>query len=122
VGSTIQVPVVLAGGVDIASVALQVQYDPAKLSLVNLDTGDFLRRDGKTATPIHTDDGPGNLTISIARPPGTAGVNGSGTICVLTFQAKAAGETAVTITKAALQNSMRQPVPATGAKATIVVQ
>jgi len=122
VGSTIQVPVVLSGGVDIASVALQVQYDPAKLSLVNLDTGDFLRRDGKTATPIHTDDGPGNLTISIARPPGTAGINGSGTICVLSFQAKAVGETAVTITKAAPQNSSRQPVPATGAKATIVVQ
>ena len=121
-GSTFQVPVVLTGGVDIASVALQVQYDPAKLSLVNLDTGDFLRRDGKTATPIHTDDGPGNLTISIARPPGTAGINGSGTVCVLSFQAKAAGETAVTITKAAPQNSTRQPVPATGSKATIVVQ
>jgi len=122
VGSTIQVPVVIAGGVDIASVALQIQYDPAKLSLVNLDTGDFLRRDGKTATPIHTDDGPGNLTISIARPPGSSGVSGAGTVCVLSFQAKAAGETAVTISKAAPQNSARQPVAATGAKATIVVQ
>ena len=122
VGSTIQVPVVIAGGVDIASVALQIQYDPAKLSLVNLDTGDFLRRDGKTATPIHTDDGPGNLTISIARPPGSSGVSGAGTVCVLSFQAKAAGETAVTISKAAPQNSARLPVAATGAKATIVVQ
>jgi hypothetical protein len=41
---------------------------------------------------------------------------------VLSFQAKAAGETAVTISKAAPQNSARQPVAATGAKATIVVQ
>ena len=35
---------VIAGATDIASVPLQIQYDPAKLSLVNVDNGDFLNQ------------------------------------------------------------------------------
>lgn len=119
VGSTFQVPVMLTGGTDIAAVPLQIQYDPAKLSLVNVNAGDFL---GQDAAIIHRDDGPGSITIGASRPPGAAGVSGSGVVCVLSFQAKAAGQSSLNITQPAVVNSAQHQVPATGGRVNIVVQ
>jgi general secretion pathway protein D len=119
VGATFQVPVVLSGGIDVASVPLQIHYDPAKLSLVNVGPGEFLGRD---AALVHRDDGSGGLSISAARPPGIPGVNGSGIVCVLSFQAKAAGESALAITRSAVANSAQKPLPAQGAQLNIVVK
>jgi general secretion pathway protein D len=120
-GSTFQVPVVLTGGRDIASVPLQVQYDPAALSLVNVTSGDLLGRDSQAVALVHRDDGPGSITINAARPPGVAGINGAGVVCVLSFQAKSAGESVLSMTRAAAVNSSQQPVPAQGSRVTIVV-
>ena len=114
-GSTFQVPIVITGATDIASVPLQVQYDPTKLSLVNVDDGDFLNRDGQAVALVHRDDGPGTIVLNASRPPGAAGVSGAGVVCVLTFQAKAAGESPITITQPAAMNSAQQPVQAQGA-------
>jgi len=122
VGSTFKVPVVLGGGTDIWSVPIQVQYDPAALSLVNVDKGDFLGRDGQAVGLVHNDEGPGNVTINASRPPGAAGINGSGTVCVLSFQAKVAGQTAVSITRAAPTNHSQQQLPAQGGRVTVQVQ
>jgi general secretion pathway protein D len=108
VGATFQVPVVLTGGKDIASVPLQLQYDPAKLTLVNVGAGDFLGQDGQAVALVHRDDGPGSLTINASRPPGVAGVNGTGVICVLSFKAKTAGNITLSITRPAAVNSAQQ--------------
>jgi general secretion pathway protein D len=122
VGSTFRIPVLLSGAKDIASVPLQIKYDPEKLSLVNVDYGDFLSRDGQAVALVHRDDGPGVITIDASRPPGVAGLSGAGVVCVLSFQARAAGESALTMTKAAAVNSAQQQVPAKGAQTTIVVR
>jgi general secretion pathway protein D len=121
-GATFQLPIVLTGGTDIASVPLQLQYDATKLSLVNVTSGDFLGRDGQAVALVHRDDGPGNVTIDAARPPGAAGVSGAGVVCVLSFQAKAAGESAVVITRPTAVNSAQQQVPATGSRVSIMVK
>jgi general secretion pathway protein D len=121
-GSTFQVPVVLNSANDVASVPVQIQYDASKLSLVNVAGGDLLNRDGQAVALIHRDDGPGNLTIVASRPPGTAGITGSGSICILTFQAKAAGATSLTMTRAGAVDSKQQPLTAQPARANIVVQ
>ena len=55
-GASFQVPVVLNGGADTASIALQIHYDPAKLTLVNVAAGDLLSRDGQAVSVIHTDE------------------------------------------------------------------
>ncbi len=120
-GATFQVPVVLTGGKDIASVPMQVQYDPARLSLVNVTVGDLLGRDNQAVALVHRDDGPGNITINAARPPGLTGVNGAGVVCVLSFQARTAGDTGLTLTKAAAINSTQQQLPAQGSRVTITV-
>jgi general secretion pathway protein D len=121
VGSTFQVPVVLTGAKDVVSVPLQVQYDPTKLSLVNVTQGDLLGRDNQAVALVHRDDGPGSITINAARPPGVAGVSGAGVVCVLSFQAKQAGDSQLSMTRAVAVTSAQQQVPAKNSQVTIVV-
>jgi general secretion pathway protein D len=123
VGSTFQVPVEVTDGKDIGSVAAQIQYDPEKLSLVNVIAGNFLSRDGQAADPIHSDpDGKGHLTVNASRPPGSAGVSGAGVVYVLSFQAKVAGESALVLTRTGISDSAHKPMPVRGSQVTIVVK
>lgn len=124
VGSTFQMVVNLKGAHDAYAVPMNVQYDPAKLNLVNVDTEDrqvinFLGKDGQAIALAHRDDGKGNVAIAVSRPPGAKGVSGSGTVCVLTFQAKAAGDASVAITRPVIRDSRQQAMPATGTEAVV---
>lgn len=121
-GATFQVPVVISGASDVASVPLQVRYDASKLALVNVAPGDFLTRDGQAVNPVHRDDGPGNLTINASRPSGAPGVNGAGVVYVLTFQAKSAGDSTLVITRPGALNTKQQQVPAQANALTISVK
>lgn len=120
-GTTFQIPVVLTGGADVSSVPLQVQYDPSKMTLVNVGDGDLLNRDGQIVSMAHRDDG-GNLTVNVSRPPGAPGVSGAGVVCVLTFQATAKGESGISITRAGAMNSAGKALQAQTSQTTIVVQ
>lgn len=126
-GSTFQVAVNVSGGKDVFSVPLQIQYDASKLSLINADLPDprkpnFLGKDGQAITLVHRDDGNGNVSVVASRPPGVKGISGSGTLCVLTFQAKAPGSASVAITRPVVRNSQQQALPATGSQAIVVIQ
>ncbi len=121
-GATFQVPVVLNGATDVASIAIQLHYDAAKLQLVNVSGGNFLSGDGQAAPPIHTDQPQGNLVVGISRPPGTHGVTGAGVVCVLTFQAKASGSSDLSIARASVVNSAQQQLSAASAQTSIVVK
>jgi general secretion pathway protein D len=121
-GSTFEVPVVISGASDIGSIPLQIQYDASKLSLVNVVGGDFLSRDQQAVALVHRDDGPGNITINASRPPGAPGVNGAGVVCVLSFEAKAAGDSKVEITRPAALNSKQEPVLAQGTSINVSVK
>jgi general secretion pathway protein D len=121
-GATFEVPVVLNGATDVASIAIQLHYDAAKLQLVNVSGGNFLSGDGQAAPPIHTDQPAGNLVVGISRPPGTHGVTGAGVVCVLTFQAKASGSSDLSIARASVVNSAQQQLSAASAQTSIVVK
>jgi general secretion pathway protein D len=121
-GATFQVPIVLSHGVDIASVPMQLRYDPAQLSLVSIVAGDFLSRDGQAVALVHREDPPGTITINSSRPAGAAGMSGSGAVCVLSFQAKAAGSTVVDIFRPAAVNSAQQQLPVQGGKISVEVK
>jgi general secretion pathway protein D len=122
VGSTFKVAVNLSGGQDIFSVPMQLHYDNSKLALINVDTGDYLGHDGQAIALVHRDDGVGNVVISASRPPGVAGVTGSGTVCVLTFQANAAGDAPLQIIRASAKNSAQQAVNIAGSQTAVHVQ
>ncbi|HKF47995.1 MAG TPA: cohesin domain-containing protein [Terracidiphilus sp.] len=121
-GSQFQIPVVISGAADIASVPLQITYDPAKLALVNVSSGDFLSRDGQAVALVHRDDGPGTITINASRPPGAVGVNGAGVVCMLTFVGKVSGSSTVAITRPGAISSEQKPLPVQGAQATVKVK
>ena len=120
-GSTFPIAVTMSGAKDIASVPLQIQYDASKLTLVNVDSGDMLGKDGQAVALVHRDDGPGMITIAASRPPGVAGVSGAGAVCILTFQAKASGASDVVITHPGALDSAQQQVPASAQNAHIVI-
>jgi general secretion pathway protein D len=121
-GSTFEVPVVISGATDISSIPMQIQYDASKLSLVNVVGGDFLSRDQQAVALVHRDDGPGNITINASRPPGAPGMNGAGVVCVLSFEAKAAGDAKVEVTRPGALNSKQQPVLAQGTSINVSVK
>ena len=121
-GATFQVPVMLNGGTDVTSIALQLHYDTARLQLSGVVAGDILSRDGQPTGLSHVEEPPGTLVVSISRPPGTHGISGTGVVCVLTFQAKAPGQSGVGITRASVVNTAQQQVPVQTGQATIVVK
>lgn len=121
-GSTFQVPVVLNGGANVASVPLQLHYDPNHLALVNVSEGNLLSRDGQAVALVHRDDGAGNLTVVASRPPGAPSLSGSGTVCVLSFQAKTAGSSVLAITRAGVVNTSQQQVSAGISQVSITVE
>jgi len=121
VGSNFTVNVALSGGKDVASVPLQIQYDAGKLTLMNVDSGDLLGKDGQAVALVHRDDGPGMITIAASRPPGAKGISGSGSVCVLTFQAKQPGDSDLVITRPGALDSEQHPIPASAQNAHIVV-
>lgn len=122
VGSTFQVAVMLGNGRDVYSVPLQMQFNPKVLQLVNVDTGNFLGRDGQAVALVHRDDGNGLVTISSSRPPNVAGVSGQGSLCTLTFKAVAAGDSNLALVKVGARNSAQANLPAVGSQAVVHVK
>jgi general secretion pathway protein D len=122
VGTNFQDAVNLSGGKDVFSVPMQLHYDNTKLALINVDTGGYLGHDGQAIALVHRDDGAGNVVISASRPPGVAGVNGAGTVCILTFQANAAGDATMAIVRASAKNSTQVAVDIAGSQTQVHVQ
>ncbi len=122
VGSTFQVAVMLGNGRDVFSVPLQLKFNQAVLQLVNVDSGDFLGRDGQVVSITHRDDGNGLVAIATERPPNTAGVSGQGSLCTLTFKAIAPGDSDLTLVKVGAHNSTQANLPAVGSQAAVHVK
>jgi general secretion pathway protein D len=123
VGSNFEVSVNLNGGHDIFSVPMQIQYDQNKLALIDAVPGNYLGGgDGQAVALVHRDDGSGGLAMTLSRPPGVAGVSGSGQVCIMTFQAKAPGEATIAISRPGAKNSAQQSLPVVGSQTTVHVQ
>ncbi len=122
VGSTFQVSVVARDAQDLYALPLQLQFNPAVLQLVNVDSGDLLGRDGQAVATVHRDEGNGLVNISTSRPPGVKGVEGQGTVCVLTFKAVGPGDSTLALPKVAARNSAQGNLSITGATATVHVK
>ena len=122
VGSTFQVQVVAANAHDLFEVPLQMKFDPRVLSLVNVDSGDFLGKDGQAVALVHRDEGNGTVTVSASRPPQTVGVSGGGVICTLTFKANAAGDSLLSLVKIGAKDSKGTTLPAIGTQGVVHVK
>ena len=122
VGSTFQANVQISNAVDVFSVPLQIQFNPAVLELVNVDTGPFLGSDGQAVAMAHRDEGNGLVAMSARRPPNSKGVNGSGSVCTMTFKAIAPGDSNITLVKVGASDSKNLNLPAVGGQAVVRVK
>ncbi|MBB5059859.1 general secretion pathway protein D [Granulicella aggregans] len=122
VGSTFQTSVMLTNAEDVFAVPLQLQFNPAVLQLVNVDSGPFLGSDGQAVALAHRDEGNGLVALSARRPPNTKGISGQGTVCILTFKALAAGDSPITMVKVGASDSKNVNIPATGSQAVVHVK
>jgi general secretion pathway protein D len=121
-GKTFAVNLQISGAQNVYSVPVQINYDPAKLQLINVSNGGFLSQDGQAVALVHReDDGTGTLQITASRPPGSGGVSGGGIVVTLTFQAKASGQTPLTITRGGARDPALQAIAVNGAQASITV-
>jgi general secretion pathway protein D len=122
-GNTFVVNLLISGAQNIYSVPVQMNYDPAKLQLVNVSNGGFLSQDGQAVALVHREDETsGTLSVTASRPPGSGGVSGQGTVVTMTFQAKASGQTPLTITRGGALDPGQQAIKVNGAQASVTVQ
>jgi general secretion pathway protein D len=122
-GTTFAVNVSLTGGQNVYSVPVQINYDPKTLQLVNVSNGQFLSKDGQAVAVVHRDDPiTGSIQVTASRPPGSGGVSGDGPVFTLTFMAKAAGQSTLTINRAQLKDPAMQQIQASGSQAVINVK
>jgi len=122
-GGTFSLNVVVAHGQDIASVPLQISYDPKVLQFVSVANGDYLSRDGQPAILVHRDDPvSGKLQVTAQRQPGSAGVSGDGTVFTLVFNAKAKGDGTVAISIPGARNSKNQALEVLGSQAVVKIE
>ncbi len=121
-GSTFTVNVNLTGGQNISSVPLQIMYNPRVLQLVNVSSGPLLSQDGQTVALVNRDDSMvGILQVTASRPPGVNGITADGSVFTLTFQARAPGQSTLSINRANLKNAAQQTMPASGSQAIVTV-
>jgi general secretion pathway protein D len=122
-GNTFAVNLLISGAQNVYSVPVQMYYDPARMQLINVSNGSFLSQDGQTVALVHREDeSTGTLTVTATRPPGAGGVSGQGTVITLTFMAKTAGQTPLTITRGGARDPGLQSIVVNGAQASVTVQ
>ncbi len=122
VGSTFTVNVNITGGQNVFSVPVQLLYNPRVLQLVNVSSGTMLSQDNQTVALVNRDDSmAGILQLTASRPPGAPGISGDGSVFTLTFQARAPGQSTLSINRALIKNAAMQTVPASGSQAIVTV-
>jgi general secretion pathway protein D len=122
-GNTFVVNLLISGAQNVYSVPVQMNYDPARLQLVNVSNGGFLSQDGQAVALVHREDeATGTLQITATRPPGAGGVSGQGAVVTMTFQAKTSGQTPLTITRGGARDPGLQAITVNGAQASVTVQ
>jgi general secretion pathway protein D len=122
-GNTFAVNLLISGAQNVYSVPVQLNYNPAMLQLVNVSNGGFLSQDGQVVTLVHREDeGLGQSQITASRPSGSGGVSGQGAIVTVTFQAKASGQTPLTITRGGARDPGLQAITVNGAQAAVTIE
>ncbi len=109
---------------DLFSIPLLLQYNPAVVSIEEVQHGGFLSGGGAQEISIVSQPlkDKGQYIISATRPPSTPGVNGSGTLLGLVVKALAPGSTSLSIVQVNAKDSQQKAIPLVTSEATLQVQ
>ena len=121
VGGAFQVSITLDGATDLASVPLELHYDPKRLQFVSASNGDLLGKDGQSVALVHREDN-GIVQLTATRPPQVPGAAGKGSVFNLQFIAKSAGRATLSTKPAVLRDSKMNAINVAGTDATVTVR
>jgi general secretion pathway protein D len=108
---------------DLYSIPLLIHYDPAVISVEEVRDGGFLGGSNSQNIAIvqRIDAQRGEVVVSATRPPGTVGVNGTGTVLGIVVHALAPGTSHLQILQVNAHNSQQATIPMVSGEATIQV-
>ena len=123
-GQVATLGVVVENVSDLFSIPLLLQYNPAVVSVEEVQHGGFLSGGGAQEISIVSQPfkDKGQYIISATRPPSTPGVNGSGTLLGLVVKALAPGSTSLSIVQVNAKDSQQKAIPLVTSEATLQVQ
>jgi general secretion pathway protein D len=122
-GQTTTVGIVVENVNDLYSIPLLLQYNPAVVSIEEIQHGGFLSGGTQEIAIVsRVDKEHGQAIISATRQPNTPGVNGSGTLMGVVVKALAPGSSNLSIVQVNAKDSQQKPIPLVTSEATLQVQ
>jgi GAF domain-containing protein len=119
-GATFTVNVVMQGARDASYVPLQILYDPEKLEVTGVSSGNLLERDGQKAALAHREDAvAGTIQIAASRPPTAPGISGDGVLVTLTFRSKVPGRSRLRVNQTELRDPASHLTSVNGIEALV---
>ncbi|HWW17865.1 MAG TPA: hypothetical protein VNY81_04505 [Candidatus Saccharimonadales bacterium] len=123
VGQQQTIGVVVENVNDLFSIPYLLQYNPAVISIVEVQHGGFLSGGTQEIAIVsHDDKEHGQTIISATRQPNTAGVSGTGTIMGIVVKGIAAGASNLSIVQVNAKDSQQKPIALVTGEATLQVQ
>ncbi len=120
-GGPFTVPIQIADGSDVATIALSITYDPAVVTAPTVTQGSFMMQGGVTVTFVPSTTTPGRIDIALSRPTARRGATGAGLLAAISFKAGSAGATDLVISGVANTTS-GQAIPLQFTPAHIAVR
>src|SRR6266478_1526683 len=122
-GQTATIGVVVENVNDLFSIPLLLQYNPAVISVEEVQHGGFLSGGTQEIAIVQrVDKEHGQAIISATRQPNTSGVNGSGTLMGIVIKALAPGSSNLSIVQVNAKDSQQKPIALVTSEATLQVQ
>jgi general secretion pathway protein D len=123
VGQAATIGVVVENVKDLFSIPLLLQYNPAVISVEEVQHGGFLSGGTQEIALVQrVDKEHGQAIISATRQPNTPGVNGSGTLIGIVVKALAPGSSNLSIVQVNAKDSQQKLIPLVTSEATLQVQ
>lgn len=123
VGQPQTIGIVVENVSDLFSIPFLLQYNPAIISVEEVQHGGFLSGGNQEIAIVQrVDKERGQAIISATRQPNTAGVSGTGTIMGIVVKALAPGTTTLSVVQVNAKDSQQKPIPLVTSEATVQVQ
>jgi general secretion pathway protein D len=130
VGQQQTIGIVVENVNDLFSIPLLLQYNPAVISVEEVQHGGFLSGGNQEIAIVcsgcgsanRNEKGSGQAIISATRQPNTAGVSGTGTIMGIVVKAIAPGTSNLSIVQVNAKDSQQKPIALVTGEATLQVQ
>lgn len=122
-GQTATVGVAVDNVNDLYSIPMMLQYDPAVISIEDIQHGTFLSSGNQEIAIVQGGDkSKGQVMIAATRQPNTPGVSGSGTLLGVVVRAVAPGATSLSIVQVNAKDSQQRALPLITTEANIQVK